>query len=146
MTTYAERKLRGLGFREEHRDQERAVVLTNGRISLWFGCACPSHPSVTALGCPLHHNEPGDSWPVHAAVELMEAHRRSEQGFPRYQMVVSGEVRYYGLGDAARAYDSGHVPVEFGRFVLERDGSERPLTREDRVRISDLADELSAAL
>ena len=65
--------------------------------------------------------------------------------FPKYLMIVNGKHELLPLGRAAAAYDSGLVPVSFGDLVLEKDGSTRSMTDEDKARISDAADEYSAS-
>lgn len=70
--TYVERQLQGLGFHRvaEEKDSvgfEQAVILSIGHLRLQFVCCCPYYPSIRGLGCPLHHDGPGGSWPVYAA-------------------------------------------------------------------------------
>lgn len=81
--TYAERVLKPLGFNlieqsvinpSERLDREdirpgirEKVVLTFSHLKLQFDCVCPSHPHIKALGCPLHHEGLGSSWPVEEA-------------------------------------------------------------------------------
>ncbi len=76
--TYAERELRPLGFHLLSADAdrvgfERKIVLSYGHLKLQFDCVCPAYPSIKALGCPLHHEGPGGSWPVTTAKKLPQA-------------------------------------------------------------------------
>lgn len=75
MTTYAEKELQPLGFHlvSEERDAlgfARQVVLSLSHLKLLFDCACPAYPNISALGCPLHHDGPGGSWPIETAKRL----------------------------------------------------------------------------
>lgn len=70
-TTYAERELESLGYKVTSRTRESEVRLQReGQEEIVFTCACPVYPNIKALGCPLHHEGPGGSWPVVGAKEL----------------------------------------------------------------------------
>lgn len=76
--TYAEHELQLLGFRLSATEVdsvgiERKIVLSHNHLKLQFDCVCPAHPSIKALGCPLHHEGPGGSWPVETAKKLPQA-------------------------------------------------------------------------
>ena len=78
--TYAEAVLLPLGFRsvgsEEHRaGWKQRIVLSISHLRLQFDCVCPAYPNIKALGCPLHHNGPGGSWPVEEAKRVPTAIR-----------------------------------------------------------------------
>jgi hypothetical protein len=64
---------------------------------------------------------------------------------PRYEMLVNGTSELLTFHAAGRAYDSGFIPVDFGSFVIEVNGLQRPMTKDDRRRISDYADEYSGS-
>ncbi len=67
--TYVEKELRTLGFKLVESGQKR-VVLSISHLKLQFDCACLSYPDIKALGCPLHHTDPGGSWPVEEAKRI----------------------------------------------------------------------------
>ncbi len=73
---------------------------------------------------------------------------RPRPEFPLYEMVVDGKEKYLPFREAYVVFDSGFVPVDTGKFVLEfehqRDFKLRPMTGEDKRKISDAADEYSA--
>lgn len=65
--------------------------------------------------------------------------------FPRYQMIINGIEHWLKLTEAGIAYDSGWVPVEFGGKVLESNGRTRSITKEEKNKIGDIAEEWSAS-
>jgi hypothetical protein len=72
--TYVEKELLPLGFRTERVKivdfLPRSVIMTIGHLKLLFECCCASYPSGRSLGCPIHHDGPGSSWPVDEAKKL----------------------------------------------------------------------------
>jgi hypothetical protein len=62
--TYAEKELVPLGYKLLIRNEDSQIVLAIGHTKVRFDCACPMHPQIRALGCPLHHDGPGDSFAV----------------------------------------------------------------------------------
>jgi hypothetical protein len=76
MMTYAERELIPLGFGVVSKMTTpfaENVVLSYGHLKLRFDCSCPSYPHIKALGCPLHHEGPGSSWPIKEAKKIASA-------------------------------------------------------------------------
>ena len=67
-----------------------------------------------------------------------------EEARPRYQMMVDGNEEWHPLRDAGIVYDFGWVPVSIGGTVRELDTT-RPITVEERRKISDIADDWSAS-
>jgi hypothetical protein len=67
-----------------------------------------------------------------------------EQAQPRYQMMVDGNEEWHPIRNAGVVYDTGWVPVSIGGEVRELDIT-RPITDEERLRISDIADEYSGS-
>lgn len=66
--------------------------------------------------------------------------------YPKYSMMVNGELKWLSLGEAASAYDCGWIQVEFGPCVIDAEDIEpRLITDEDKRKISDLADDISAS-
>lgn len=60
-------------------------------------------------------------------------------------MSVDGRDEWLSLNAAARAFDNGFVHVDFGFFVIDAvDTIPRNITDEDRAKISDASDEISA--
>ena len=73
--TFAETRLSPLGFETVERHETRGYTVDSltmqlGEIVVKFECVCPAYPTIKALGCSLHHEGPGDSWPVVRAEEL----------------------------------------------------------------------------
>ncbi len=71
--TYVENELRPIGFKTESKQGnifKQKVVLSIGHLKLRFDCVCPAYPTIKALGCPLHHDGPGGSWPVEEAKKI----------------------------------------------------------------------------
>ncbi|HSX57956.1 MAG TPA: hypothetical protein VLE47_01630 [Candidatus Saccharimonadales bacterium] len=70
--TYIEEQLGVLGTLEQDRfGKSVAITLDIGKRKIRFPCSCPFYPRIKAMGCPLHHEGPGGSWPVEEAkVEL----------------------------------------------------------------------------
>lgn len=64
--------------------------------------------------------------------------------WPRYNMVINGKSEWLTLKRAGIAFDSGWMPVKIGGQVLLEDGTVRDITRLERQRISDIAEEWSA--
>jgi len=62
---------------------------------------------------------------------------------PKYLMKVNGNMKFLSFTDASIAYDNGWVRVEFGPYVLGKDYSIRKMSDEERLEISDAADEYS---
>lgn len=60
-------------------------------------------------------------------------------------MSVDGHDEWLPLNAAAKIFDNGQVHVDFGFFVIdEADTLPRNITDDDREKISNAADELSA--
>ncbi len=72
--TYVEKELQPLGFLLVRQDERHgvvtSVVLAIKHLNLVFNCGCPAYPNIRALGCPLHHDGPGGSWPVEDAKSI----------------------------------------------------------------------------
>ena len=73
--TFVERRLAPIGFKTVERHEARGfivdeVVMQLGETVIKFECVCPAFPSIKGLGCSIHHEGPGDSWPVVRAEEL----------------------------------------------------------------------------
>jgi hypothetical protein len=71
--TYAEEKLKAIGFETLDKDikptgEIDSVTMATGEFVVKFTCVCPA-PSIRKLGCPVHHDGPGGSWPVTRAAE-----------------------------------------------------------------------------
>ncbi len=75
--TYAERELQPLGFRTVSRKGENEIILSFDHLKLLFECVCPAYPSIKAMGCPLHHEGPGGSWPVDDAKKIVMTHSKN---------------------------------------------------------------------
>ncbi|MBI3633802.1 MAG: hypothetical protein HY226_05960 [Candidatus Vogelbacteria bacterium] len=71
--TYVENKLIPIGYRLVSKKANKQVVLAWSHLKLQFDCVCPIYPIAKALGCPLHHEGPGGSWPVKMAEEIVVA-------------------------------------------------------------------------
>ena len=76
--TYAERELQPFGFRPTDEKRNGAghtlsITLVVNHLMLLFRCGCPAYPNIKALGCPVHHDGPGGSWPVEIAKRIMAA-------------------------------------------------------------------------
>lgn len=76
--TFAERRLEPLGYAVDERHERNvftidSVTMSFGEMVVRFECVCPAYPTIRALGCSLHHEGPGDSWPVVRAEELAMA-------------------------------------------------------------------------
>lgn len=76
--TYAEQELLPLGFylAEKENDEigfARKIVLSFGHLKFLFECVCPAYPTIKGLGCPLHHDGPGGSWPIEDAKKIPAA-------------------------------------------------------------------------
>jgi len=73
-TTYAERKLLPLGFKivgiEESCFFTQKIIFSIGHLKFQFDCICPAYPNIKALGCPLHHEGKGGSWPIMEAIKI----------------------------------------------------------------------------
>ncbi len=83
---------------------------------------------------------------VQEVVRSLESEIRwLEREFPRYEMVIDGKSHWLPMHQAGPAYDNGWVHVRIGKKVIERDGTERSMTKEDFRSISDAADEHSAS-
>ena len=67
--TYAEQELKPFGFHLVE-GGARSVVFALSHLKLRFDCACPAYPDIKALGCPLHHEGPGGSWPIIEAKKI----------------------------------------------------------------------------
>ena len=65
--------------------------------------------------------------------------------FPKYLMKINGKRVFCSFRDAYVAYDSGWVPVQFGRYVLNADFTVRPMDDRDKAKISEAADEYSGS-
>ncbi|MEX0918143.1 MAG: hypothetical protein WDZ93_03230 [Candidatus Paceibacterota bacterium] len=65
--------------------------------------------------------------------------------YPLYQMKVEGKEKFLSIGAAGVAFDNGWVDVEIGGLVLEGPQSVRTITKEERERIREIADEHSAS-
>jgi hypothetical protein len=65
--------------------------------------------------------------------------------FPKYMIITDGKRQWLPLRQAGVAWDNGWARVEMGSFVLEADGSERPITDSERAEIQDIADDYSAS-
>lgn len=65
--------------------------------------------------------------------------------FPMYQMKINGNRMFLPFEQAYVVYNSGSTQVEFGRYVLNEDFSVRKMTKEDKSKISDAADQYSAS-
>lgn len=71
--TYAEKILVPLGYKFVAKNGdpfEKQVVLSIGHLKLQFDCVCPAYSTIKALGCPLHHDGPGGSWPISDAEKI----------------------------------------------------------------------------
>jgi hypothetical protein len=66
-------------------------------------------------------------------------------GFPRIGMTVDGKQVFKPLRQAVPLYDSGWVRVELTGGVLMADLSVRPLTPQEALSLSYLADEYSGS-
>lgn len=76
----------------------------------------------------------------------MPNNRWTANEYPLYEMVVGGKIEWCSLRQAAIFYDCGLVPVSFGTQVIDSLGDvPRPITDDDKRRISDRADEYSAS-
>jgi hypothetical protein len=80
--------------------------------------------------------------------------RKATEGeWPKYAMasLLPGEPaerkfrKFYTFSQAAVLFDSGHVQVDFGVYVLYEDMSIRRMTDHDKHEISNAADEHSAS-
>jgi hypothetical protein len=80
--------------------------------------------------------------------------RKATQGkWPKYAMaylrpgesVENKKRKFYVFSEAAVLFDSGHVQVDFGRYVLYEDMSIRLMTDHDKHEISNAAEEYSAS-
>lgn len=72
--TYAEKILIPFGYKfvaELGNPFKRQIVLSIGHLKLLFTCGCPAYPNIKALGCPLHHEGAGGSWPVIGAEKVV---------------------------------------------------------------------------
>ena len=65
--------------------------------------------------------------------------------FPKYLMEIDGKKKFFTIRDAGVWYDNGFMRVEIGGEVLEADFSVREITKEEREKISEIADEYSAS-
>lgn len=65
--------------------------------------------------------------------------------YPLYLMLVDGDRRWMSLREAGITFDSGWVKVEIGGWVRDTETTERPITQEERNRISEIADEWSSS-
>lgn len=65
--------------------------------------------------------------------------------WPKYRMVVSGQVEWLSIRNAGIVYDSGWVPVSIGGQVMEENGDVRDITSAERTQISDIADDYSGS-
>jgi len=65
--------------------------------------------------------------------------------FPKFKIVMGGIIRYMPFGEAAVAYTSNTSKVEIGEDVLLSDYRLRPISPEERKRISDASDAISAS-
>jgi len=74
-----------------------------------------------------------------------ETPKPESEEFPKYLMKVGGDRKFVTFREAYVLYDSGLVRVDFGRYVLEKDFSVRPMTDKDKAKISEAADEYSAS-
>jgi len=63
-----------------------------------------------------------------------------ESRHPLYLMKIGGEEKWMRISEAGVAFDSGWNKVEIGGKVMNEDGSVRPITPEERQRISDIAE------
>ncbi len=63
--------------------------------------------------------------------------------FPRYLVDIGGERKFLSIQEAGIWYDCGHVRVEICGEVIEADFSVREITKEERERICEIADEYS---
>lgn len=64
--SFAEAELAPRGFKLV-RENEKEVVLQFGHLKFLFECDCPAYPTTKGLGCPIHCNYTGGSWPVEKA-------------------------------------------------------------------------------
>ncbi len=72
--TFAERILAPLGRKlvaKTGNPFEKQVVFSIGHLKLQFDCVCPAYPDIKAMGCPLHHEGPGGSWPITDAKKII---------------------------------------------------------------------------
>lgn len=65
--------------------------------------------------------------------------------FPLYQMVLNGNEKFLPFREAYVAFDSGWMDVDTGQFVIDEGFKLRPMTPEDKRKISNAADEYSAS-
>lgn len=65
--------------------------------------------------------------------------------YPKYLIITNGRRQWLPLRQAGIAWDNGWAKVEMGSFVLEADGTERPITAAEQVQIQDIADDYSAS-
>lgn len=70
---------------------------------------------------------------------------RPQSEFPLCLMKVNGERKFMTFREAYVTYDSGFAKVEFGRYVLNENFTVRLMTKEDRQKISDAADDFSGS-
>ena len=63
--------------------------------------------------------------------------------FPLYRMIVDKKPEWLTLQEAGVVYDSMWVSVEIGGQVIEIDGTEREITKEERKQIREIADRVS---
>lgn len=52
---------------------------------------------------------------------------------------------WLGLNEAGHLFDSGLIDVRFGEWVIEPNSVPRPMVAEDKAKIADKADEISAS-
>ncbi|MEI6296139.1 MAG: hypothetical protein WCO84_00650 [bacterium] len=65
--------------------------------------------------------------------------------FPLYLMLVGDQKKFLNLSEAGQIYDSSFINVEICGDVLMEDGSVRQITKEERGKISEIADEFSSS-
>jgi histone acetyltransferase (RNA polymerase elongator complex component) len=74
----------------------------------------------------------------------MEAITIRSTRYPLYEMIVDTKPKWCEFNEAVQWYNSGWNQVEFGRQVIDSIQSHpRPMTIEERLKISRAADELS---
>jgi hypothetical protein len=65
--------------------------------------------------------------------------------WPKYRIIIDGMTEWLPLRRAGIAYDCGWCPVSIGGQVMEEDGSVRDITKRERQRIADIADDYSGS-